>query len=226
MLHKLMLQQDWRYFLSVFISIFPCLFLILLQGIVSSRIAFKLGDPTPKLNGGFQFHPVQQIEPVGFLLFVTTGLGWGRWFPMESQNFKKPVFHTFLVFLGSTLTCLCFVLFSLLLTAICYHSGSNALFTQYSIWFFMDTSVLALSFALFQWVPLPYFHGFRCLYPFLPQLMKEKVQLYHSYCSLALVVCLWSGLFQTPILALMSWILAPCCDLLGIPFSMMAYYFL
>lgn len=221
-LNRMMVAQDWRYFTALFLNIFPCLWILFLQGSISSRVAQRFGDPNPKLNGGYAFHPFFHVEPLGLLLFVTTGLGWGRWFPSKPSHFKNPVIDSIKMQGSGALLCFLNGFFFLSLASFLYHKNTLPFF----LWFCSNTAVLSISFSVFQWIPLPYFHGFRILYPILPPSIGAKVMKYHPYLSLTLIVFLWSGLLQTPIQNLLCSFLIPCCEILQFPFSFIEYYFL
>lgn len=226
MLSKLMIYQEWHFFLPLLFNILPCYFVIAFYGVCTSKMAFRLGDCTPKLNGGTSLHPLTQVEPVGFLLFVTTGLGWGAWFPLEPNNFKKPQRDSWTLFVLGTLSGILFSVFSLICAALLYHLNVNTPWILCFILFFCDLSVLALSFSLFQWIPLPYFGAFRCASSFFSPKLTEKVLKYHKHISLILVIVLWSGLLHSTLTGLIAPILLPLCQLLNLPTWLLTHYFL
>ena len=43
-----------------------------------------LGDPTPKKNGRLTLNPLKHFEPIGFMLFLFSGYGWGK--PVETSS--------------------------------------------------------------------------------------------------------------------------------------------
>ena len=60
--------------------------LILLPGIViglsfhefaHGYVSYKLGDPTPKLQGRLTINPAAHIDPFGFIALLFAGFGWG-----------------------------------------------------------------------------------------------------------------------------------------------------
>ena len=53
--------------------------------------AHKLGDPTAKYDGRLTLNPIAHLDPVGTLLFVLVGFGWGKPVPVDPRYFKKPV---------------------------------------------------------------------------------------------------------------------------------------
>ena len=40
-------------------------------------VSYKLGDPTPKLQGRGTINPMAHVDPVGFAALIFAGFGWG-----------------------------------------------------------------------------------------------------------------------------------------------------
>ncbi len=57
--------------------------------IIKVLTAIILGDDTPKINGRFTLNPLKHIEPIGLLLFVFMGFGWGNPVEIHPGNFKN-----------------------------------------------------------------------------------------------------------------------------------------
>lgn len=228
MLLKAMVLQDWRYLLAIILGIVPCIFILSLYGVATSHMAFRLGDPTPKLNGGFSFHPLIHVEPIGFLLFTTTGLGWNRCPAMIPNNFKHPWKDTLISHIVGLLSVFLSSMVFLFLTAIALHHlpVHPAPIHLYGTLFLLYCSVLSFSFVLFQWIPLPYFLGFRCILPFLSQSMNRTMEKYQNHLIILWIVSLWSGLWNLPFFTLFSLCFAPFCQLFQVPFSLVTPYFL
>ena len=51
--------------------------------------AYKLGDPTAKLNGRLTVNPVAHFEPIGLLMFLLVGFGFARPVPINPNNFDN-----------------------------------------------------------------------------------------------------------------------------------------
>ena len=45
------------------------------------------GDDTPKLQGRLNLNPLSHIDPIGFMLLIVAGFGWGRPVQIDSRNF-------------------------------------------------------------------------------------------------------------------------------------------
>lgn len=51
--------------------------------------ADRLGDDTPYLQGRVTLNPLAHLDPIGSLLFVLTGFGWGKPVQYNPNNLKK-----------------------------------------------------------------------------------------------------------------------------------------
>ena len=50
--------------------------------------AYKMGDPTAKLNGRLTINPLVHFEPIGLLMFLLVGFGFARPVPVDPYNFR------------------------------------------------------------------------------------------------------------------------------------------
>lgn len=51
--------------------------------------ATKLGDDTPKMQGRLTLNPFSHIDPIGFVLLLFAGFGWGKPVQINSRNFDR-----------------------------------------------------------------------------------------------------------------------------------------
>ena len=52
-------------------------------------VAYKQGDPTPKISGRLTLNPFAHIDAWGFVMFLCIGVGWAKPVPVNPNNFKK-----------------------------------------------------------------------------------------------------------------------------------------
>ena len=53
-----------------------------------AKVAYKLGDPTPKMQGRVSINPMAHIDWIGFAALMFAGFGWGRPVEINPANFK------------------------------------------------------------------------------------------------------------------------------------------
>lgn len=77
----------------------PLLFVISLVGLLiaitvhefsHAAAAEHLGDPTPRLQGRLSLNPLVHIDPIGALLLLVIGFGWGKPVIFDQFNLKNP----------------------------------------------------------------------------------------------------------------------------------------
>lgn len=53
-------------------------------------IADRLGDPTPRLQGRLTLNPIAHLDPIGTLLLLIAGFGWGKPVQFDPYNLENP----------------------------------------------------------------------------------------------------------------------------------------
>lgn len=53
--------------------------------------ADKLGDETPRNQGRVTLNPLKHIEPIGFVMLLFAGFGWGRPVQINPVRFKRNI---------------------------------------------------------------------------------------------------------------------------------------
>ena len=54
-------------------------------------VADKLGDDTPRLQGRLTLNPIAHLDPVGSILLVFAGFGWGKPVEINPRRFTKKI---------------------------------------------------------------------------------------------------------------------------------------
>lgn len=76
-------------------------------------VASKLGDDTARLSGRLTLNPLAHLDPLGTILFLVVGFGWGKPVPVAPSAFRHPR-------RDSALTSLAGPASNLLLAAVCF----------------------------------------------------------------------------------------------------------
>ena len=50
-------------------------------------VAYKLGDDTAKSQGRLSLNPLAHLDPIGTVLLLVAGFGWGKPVQIDSRNF-------------------------------------------------------------------------------------------------------------------------------------------
>jgi Zn-dependent protease len=170
-------------------------FLLVLPGILLALtiheyfhgyVAYKLGDPTPRLRGRLTLNPLAHIDPVGFVALLFLHFGWAKPVPIDPYNLRNPKRDVVFVSLAGPLSNLvsAFIV-GFLLRVFAYK------FLFYSTLGAMIVNFVVISAALafFNLIPLPPLDGWHVLEYFLhPGGFKTFMRQYGYYVLLILII--------------------------------------
>jgi Zn-dependent protease len=171
--------------------------------------AYQLGDYTPVRQGRVTLNPAAHLDPIGMLIFVIAGFGWGRPVQFNPYNLRtNPRTGTALVAVAGPIAniilgTVCGLLLRLLVLA-GFAGSSNSLFFAIALTLasFVEFNFLL---AVFNLVPLPPLDGSNILPGLLPPDMGDSLLRFYSqmgpYSLIILFVLFWvAGSYIGPIL--------------------------
>lgn len=125
-------------------------------------VAYRCGDPTPKLCGRLSLNPLRHFDPLGLVCFALVGFGWAKPVPIDPRNFRR-----YRLGLGLTASAgvivnyiMAFLFYPLFLVVFNYMPEVPFL-TDFLELFFMYLYARSLSFCVFNLLPLYPLDGFR-----------------------------------------------------------------
>lgn len=153
-------------------------------------VAHTLGDPTAKYEGRLTLNPIAHIDPLGALLFLTVGFGWGKPVPVNPRYFRNHRRDTALVALAGPVSnlvlafaaALCFSLFSRV-------AGSD-LVSTFLAKLFLDSIGLNLALMAFNLLPIAPLDGSKILASFIPYRYEDQYDDFMQYGPYILLVIL------------------------------------
>ena len=129
-----------------------------------AAVAFKLGDPTPKMQGRVTINPLAHIDPVGLAALLFAGFGWGVPVQINPSNFKKRRRDELLVSLaGVTMNLVIAIVFAIVAKILYMTMGPSFLSGSVgSILWMMIMYVIQINLVLmiFNLIPCPPLDGF------------------------------------------------------------------
>ena len=141
--------------------------------------AYKLGDHTPKQQGRVTLNPLKHLDPIGTVLILTAGFGWGKPVEINPSNFN----HTksmskgeaIVSFAGPLTNFVLALIFSIATYAMLQFGtfadmGETGI-TLYRIMF--SCIIINIGLGIFNLLPLPPLDGSKILMHFLPYEGKQ-----------------------------------------------------
>ncbi len=182
-------------------------------------VAYKLGDNTAKNEGRLSLNPLDHLDPIGTLMLLVAGFGWGKPVHVNPRNYTRKMSME----KGEALVSLAGPLMNFILAII-------FTFIYYAIYKFVEMSVISMSFisstvgktiinliiytisiniglGVFNLIPLPPLDGSKIIMPFLPynakQFFVNNEQIFYIVFILIWVTGMASTII-TPVIKLVS----------------------
>lgn len=143
-------------------------------------VAYKLGDNTAKQQGRLSLNPFAHLDPVGTLMLLVAGFGWGKPVEVNPRNYTRKISmekgEAIVSLAGPLMNFVLAIVFSLIYFAIYkFASISFIASTIGSIIILLLSSTISINIGLgvFNLIPLPPLDGSKIIMPFLPNKAKQ-----------------------------------------------------
>lgn len=127
-------------------------------------VAYKLGDPTPKMQGRVTINPAAHVDPLGFIALLFAGFGWGVPVQINPSNFKKRRRDEFLVALaGVVMNLIVAIVFAVIMKLVLVAGGVGFIASGLgdALWTILSYVVqINLVLMIFNLIPVPPLDGF------------------------------------------------------------------
>lgn len=157
-------------------------------------VSYKLGDPTPKIQGRLTLNPMAHIDPIGALCLLLCGFGWAKPVSINYEYYKHKKLGTALVSLAGP--CMNFIIAFIAAIGIklSVNYGILPLLNFLGILFSINVGL-----GVFNLIPFPPLDGSKIVASVLPSKMYDTWMYLERYGFLILMVLLMLGIFD-PIL--------------------------
>ena len=176
----------------------------------------KLGDTTAKSLDRLTLNPKSHLDPLGSLLFLFVGFGWGKPVPVDIYRIKKmpPLLGMSMVsFAGPASNLVTAILIGFCLKKLAVEFGLSEIWIELGFTFVQISLVLAV----FNLVPLPPLDGYKVILGILPRNLSIQYSGLEKYGPFALIILFFidmtvpgisilSTLIGEPVKILLNWI--------------------
>lgn len=183
--------------------------------------ASLLGDKDIKSRGRLTLNPLEHIDPIGALCIILIGFGWAKPVEIDSRNFKNPKVGMGISALAGPLANFVAALAGGLiinsLTAFFPQFVYMNQFGNYIYLFLLYYTVINISLAVFNLIPIPPLDGSKILFMFLPDRWVYNFYKYENVFFVVLLALVWFDIL--PIGNISSYISSFVFWLTGLPFA-------
>jgi Zn-dependent protease len=159
-------------------------------------VADKLGDPTARYLGRVTLNPKAHLDPIGTLLLVFAGFGWGRPVPINPINFKNPKRDSALVAFAGPLSNFALATVLAFVYSFAFSYSLLGIFLYFTV-------LYNLMLGIFNLLPFHPLDGFKVVLGFLPPNLAvqwQQLQPIGLYILIALMVTRSFGTLINPFL--------------------------
>lgn len=176
--------------------------------------ADRLGDETPRNQGRVTLNPLKHIEPIGFVMLLFAGFGWGRPVQINPTRFKRNISmskgEAIVSFAGPLMNLILAVIFTFILGLVFkFDLLANVSSTYSSIIIILLYQMIFMNIGLgvFNLIPLPPLDGSKVLRHFLGTNAKmwfDRNQNIFYFIFIAIWVLGIAGVIISPIIRIIA----------------------
>lgn len=152
--------------------------------------AYKLGDPTAKLEGRVSLNPLRHLDPIGTIMMFVARIGWGKPVPVNPRFFKNARKGEALTALAGPLSNL--VLAFIIAIPIKYFS---IYFPDAVLLFLITLMEISIILFAFNMLPFPPLDGSKFVQLVLPRKYERAYEYYLKNGSVYFILFLLADLF-------------------------------
>lgn len=170
-------------------------------------VAWRLGDPTAKIAGRLTLNPASHLDPLGTIMLLLVGFGWGKPTPFDPFNLRNIKRDSALISAAGAASNLLIATLLSLPYLFAYFSGN---LTPGFVYFYQTISVVIginVILAVFNLIPVHPLDGFKVLAGLLPRDWYRDFMETERYGIFILLLLMVMGAIGRIILPITSFIL-------------------
>ena len=189
--------------------------------------AYKLGDNTAKNEGRLSLNPLDHLDPIGTLMLLFAGFGWGKPVHVNPTNYTRRISmekgEAIVSLAGPLMNIILAFIFAIVYAAIYKFAGLAFIYStvgQIVIQLIAATISINIGLGVFNLIPLPPLDGSKIIMPFLPYNAKQWFR-NNEYIFYIVFVVIWiTGIAGMIISPAISWITNAIMSLVQLMFGL------
>ena len=194
------LLSDTNALLSLLLTLPAVLIAITFHEFAHAFAADKLGDDTARRQGRLNLNPLSHIDPIGMIMLIFAGFGWGKPVEIDPRNFnrniKMPVAEAIVAAAGPIMNFILAIIFGVIYVSV-IKFAPMFIFTQVGgivIILLRVCISINIGLGIFNLIPLPPLDGSKILAAFLPYNAKNWLEKYYNVFYIVFVVIWVTGI--------------------------------
>ena len=189
-------MDDFGYFLIRALTSLPGIIIaMVIHEWAHARVAYALGDPTPKMMGRLTLNPAAHIDLIGLLMLFIVHFGWAKPVQVNPYNFSNPRRYDILVSIAGPFANFATAFVTLIVMIIL--AKMNFPMSEGMQLVFSSIMIININFGIFNLIPIPPLDGFHVVKQILPYELSVKFESLERYSMIILIVIL-----MTPVLSI------------------------
>lgn len=184
--------------------------------------ADKLGDDTPRRQGRLSLNPLDHLDPVGSIMLLFAGFGWGKPVEVDSRNFNRDISmdkaNAIVSVAGPVMNFILAIVFAIIygvLAKFLHAQIATSQVLQILVTMIGFTISINVGLGVFNLIPLPPLDGSKVIKPFLPYNAKVWFENHEEMFYIVFVVLWITGIAGNIISPIISWIYQFIMNLVG-----------
>ena len=216
----ILIAENLRYYLyspgallALVLSIPGVIIAMTFHEFAHAYMADKLGDDTPRRQGRLTLNPFKHMEPIGMLMLLFAGFGWGRPVEINSNNFNRTVSirkgNALVALAGPAMNLILALIFSIIYALILALGGTFIITQSGQIVSTIIVYIISMNVGLgvFNLIPLPPLDGSKILVALLPTNARNWFESHERMLYIVFII-LWitplATLVITPLINLIN----------------------
>jgi Zn-dependent protease len=144
-----------------------------------AKVADMLGDDTPRREGRVSLNPLSHIDPIGFIMLLFAGFGWGKPVNVNPRNYNRDITvekaDCIVSIAGPAMNFILSIIFTIIYFII-YKFASSFVYSQVGyiiMQMIMYTITINIGLGVFNLIPLPPLDGSKVIKPLLGYNAKQ-----------------------------------------------------
>lgn len=202
-----------------------------------ATVAVWLGDPTPRNMGRVTLNPIAHMDPIGTILLLTAGFGWGKpvmYNPSNLHRFKNHRWMNIMVHLAGVTGNFLLGTVSMILGSLFYHLVLRFSDASFGIALkalsdvFLYTYAFSMMLLAFNLLPIPPLDGFHVLQELLPYKVRysQGYRQFERWSPMILMAIFFIGYVSrisilSKVVSIIQWPFEKIIGFILIPFEML-----